>query len=221
MRLGSNGQRCGKADSSIPTNFGGPQIYATSSRMHVHLSSSLHVFDPRPNSPFLLSVIRYYIPSSSITSQNAHLASTDPDALTFIVAHGAGFHKEHHRPMLEDLFEMLVEARGKIKVRDAWVVDAPHHGDSAVLNENLLRLDEEYSHVCASLPTAHQRMVLTNRMSAVAWDHYGRSLQLLLNNLDSGLPVDFRTRNVVGIGHSMGAVALYVSPKSSTPCFLF
>lgn len=119
--------------------------------MSVQLASDLHTFDPRPNSPFLISLVRYYIRQRSLTPQNAHLASTDPDALTFVVAHGTGFHKEQHRPMLDDLFELLVEAKGKIKVRDVWVVDAPNHGDSAVLNEKLLRPDGVYAHLCASL----------------------------------------------------------------------
>lgn len=125
-----------------------PQFFLATAEMPFTLSSSVHSFDPRPNDRFQASCIRYFIPQSCITPSTSHLASDDSDAITFILAHGTGFHKEQLGPMLEDLFELLIGARGSVKVKDAWVIDAPNHGDSAMLNEKVLPPNEGYNELC-------------------------------------------------------------------------
>lgn len=45
-------------------------------------------------------------------------------------------------------------------------------------------------------------------MRLVGWEEYGRSVHAFLAGLGTGIPVDFNTRNLVGVGHSMGGVAL-------------
>jgi hypothetical protein len=67
---------------------------------------------------------------------------TDPDALTLICTHGTGFHKEHWEPALEDLYAHLASSARAVpgvKVREAWSIECPNHGDAAVLNEDALR----------------------------------------------------------------------------------
>lgn len=51
----------------------------------------------------------------------------------------------------------------------------------------------------------------------VAWEEYARSLHDFLTGQGTGIPVDFSTRRLVGIGHSMGALSLYVIPSMINP----
>lgn len=47
----------------------------------------------------------------------------------------------------------------------------------------------------------------------VGWEEYARSIHALLTGLGTGIPssIDFASRTLVGVGHSMGAIALQVS----------
>lgn len=42
----------------------------------------------------------------------------------------------------------------------------------------------------------------------VSWEDYGRAIHLILNGFGKGIDVDFQSRNLVGVGHSMGATAM-------------
>jgi hypothetical protein len=42
----------------------------------------------------------------------------------------------------------------------------------------------------------------------VQWEEYARSIHSFLSGFGTGVDVDFKSRNLVGIGHSMGAVCL-------------
>lgn len=145
------------------------------------LQSELYVFDPRPQYPLLITAKRYWHP--------AHCPA-DPDALTLVFAHGTGFHKESWEPTLEHLYDALLASPQRVKIREAWSIDAPNHGDAAVLNEKTL--DWGY-------------------LPVVRWEEYARSVHAFLTGLGSGIPVDFRTRNLVAIGHSMGAIAMMLA----------
>lgn len=92
------------------------------------LISTTYVCDPRPDYPFRITGKRYTAPGC---------VSEDPDALTLVFAHGTGYHKEHWEPALKHIFEHAVRD-GHIKIRDAWAIDCPNHGDAAVLNEHTL-----------------------------------------------------------------------------------
>jgi len=93
------------------------------------LSSQSYTFDPRPNYPLLITAKRYWNPSSPSFS--------DPNALTLIFTHGTGFHKEQWEPAIDDLYNLL-DRRGSATVREIWSIDAPNHGDAAILNEKAL-----------------------------------------------------------------------------------
>src|ERR1700761_2849858 len=86
--------------------------------------SSIHVVDPRPKYPFRL-VGKRYLPRTS-----------DENGFTLILTHGTGYHKEHLEPSLERIFELAELSEWPI--REAWSIDAPNHGDAAVLNEEEL-----------------------------------------------------------------------------------
>lgn len=115
--------------------------------MSSKLNYESYVFDPRPRYPLLVrdtlsSTPTFTEQSLQITAKrywHPTLQSNDPDALTLIFAHGTGYHKEHWEPTLEDLFDFLsTEGNSSVKIREAWSIDCPNHGDAAVLNEEAL-----------------------------------------------------------------------------------
>jgi hydroxymethylglutaryl-CoA lyase len=97
------------------------------------MESKTFVFDPRPNYPLLITANRYPF-------------SEDSEGLTLVFAHGTGFHKEQWEPTIEDLKKLLEDDRAVTKIREVWSIEAPNHGDSAILNEEVLRLG--YTPIC-------------------------------------------------------------------------
>lgn len=93
-----------------------------------HLKFESYVFDPRPRYPLVTTAKRYWHPQ---------FYSEDPDASTLIFAHGTGFHKEQWEPTLEYLYD-ISSRNGGMKIREAWSIDCPNHGDAVVLNEEEL-----------------------------------------------------------------------------------
>ena len=104
----------------------------------LRLQSQSYVFDPRPHYPLLVSVKRYWVPE---------FESKDADAVTLVLAHATGFHKELWEPVLEELYDQMHGTNTSVpKIRDAWAIDCPNHGESAVLNEKTLSVG--YTPVC-------------------------------------------------------------------------
>jgi pimeloyl-ACP methyl ester carboxylesterase len=118
---------------------------------------------------------------------------SDSDALTLIFSHGAGLTKETWEACIESMFLQL--RRSNVKVNDMWCIDAPNHGEASWLNEQVL--DWCYR------PVFRQ-------------EDYAHAIHALISGLGTGVDVDFRKRRLVGVGHSMGTVSLYVlsSPSS-------
>ncbi|KAJ6516463.1 Alpha/beta hydrolase fold-1 [Mycena sanguinolenta] len=145
------------------------------------LASQSYTFDPRPRYPLHLSVTRYWDPAAPHYD--------DPTALTLVLTHATGAHKEQYEPTIQDLHNHNL-AGPKIKIREIWMVDAPDHGDSAVLNEQALRDGGR----------AYQPVF--------GWDEYARGLHAFLADLGTGVDVDFSKRRLVLIGHSYGAVVV-------------
>lgn len=98
-------------------------------------------FDPRPQFPFLVTMKRY----SNLGEQNG---------VTLILAHGTGFHKELWEPVIERIFAHSAKSNLGLRIRDAWAIDAPNHGDSAILNAPLLE-SGAYDHTCESSVVDH------------------------------------------------------------------
>ncbi|CAK5279056.1 unnamed protein product [Mycena citricolor] len=147
------------------------------------LSSQSYVFDPRPNYPLLLTAKRYWDPASR----------PDPDAATLICGHAAGFHKEHYEPMVQDMYAL---PGGRQRIREVWAVDAPNHGEAAVLNEEMLQWGYEPS---------------------FGWQDYGRALHAFVAGLGTGVDVDFSKRRLVFVGHSWSAVAFTLALTYQPP----
>lgn len=94
------------------------------------LSTHAYVCDPRPDYPLLITAKRYWIPA---------LSSNHPDALTLVLAHGTGYHKEQWEPTIEHIYEHLAAGKTGVRIRDVWSIDCPNHGEAAVLNEQTLK----------------------------------------------------------------------------------
>ncbi|CDO78052.1 hypothetical protein BN946_scf184616.g1 [Trametes cinnabarina] len=145
------------------------------------MQSKSYVFDPRPALPLLVTARRYW---------TSECALDDLDAITLVFCHATGFHKEQWEPTLEHLFGLLRSEPGKVKIRDAWCIDAPNHGEAAKLNEKAL---------------------LWGYVPVFPWEEYARAVHLFLAGLGKGVDVDFSSRKLVGIGHSMGATAIMLA----------
>ncbi|KAG6807346.1 hypothetical protein H0H93_001666, partial [Arthromyces matolae] len=130
-------------------------------------------------------------------------------ALTLIFTHGTGFHKEQWEPTIDDFYDLLEKDDKSPKIREVWSIDAPNHGDAAVLNENVLKIG--YEPICKAVCYFNYGNKLTIRFESVPWEEYARAIHTFLTNFGTGVDVDFSTRRLVGIGHSMGAVSLLLS----------
>ena len=121
------------------------------------LRSQSYVFDARPQYPLLVSVKRYWIPE---------FESKEADAATLILTHASSFHKEQWEPVLEDLYDQVADASvinsPVPKIRDAWAIDSPNHGESAVLNEETLL--SGYTPICKFCAYAILHKLLNGRI---------------------------------------------------------
>ncbi|THH06482.1 hypothetical protein EW145_g4060 [Phellinidium pouzarii] len=105
------------------------------------------------------------------------------------LAHGAGLHKELYEPFLSDL-KVLQTKRGNSLskvVSDAWAIDCPNHGDSALLNE--------------------KKLLASNNRFTSPTDY----AQAFLALMDSGLIPDVGSRPIVFVGHSAGTATVIFS----------
>lgn len=98
------------------------------------LQDEAYTYDPRPDYPFLLCVKRY-------THRDLSADSSDPTAITLLLTHSVGLHKEQWEPVLQDLFGLLGTANSigvggtKLKIREIWAIDLPDCGESGRMNE--------------------------------------------------------------------------------------
>ncbi|KAH8115696.1 Alpha/beta hydrolase fold-1 [Phellopilus nigrolimitatus] len=157
------------------------------------LQAASVALDPDDVYPLHITAKRYTLPALEAPEDV-------PGALTLILLHSTGFHKEIWEPTLQELFSFLTLRSGTpgALVREAWSIECPNHGESAVLNETALLLPDNHNNfTCEKYATAVHRFLLAGP--------------------SKGAKVDFKSRNLVGIGHSLGGVAMTIlqqlSPK--------
>ena len=92
-------------------------------------------FDPRPQFPFVIAMKRY--PN----------LDNEPNGFTLIFTHGTGFLKELWEPIIKRIFVAGDAKPNGLRIREAWAIDAPNHGDAATRNATLLQ-SGAYDHVC-------------------------------------------------------------------------
>ncbi|KAJ7200976.1 Alpha/beta hydrolase fold-1 [Mycena rebaudengoi] len=115
--------------------------------------------------------------------------ASDPEALTLLFLHSTSFHKETWMPTVEALFTLAASKGSPIKIREAWCLDCPNHGASGQLNATVLLSPEFF-------------LNFSCEKYAQAVHHF------LSRRPEAGGKVDFRSRKLVGIGHSLGGVAI-------------
>ncbi|KAF5353677.1 hypothetical protein D9758_008643 [Tetrapyrgos nigripes] len=147
-------------------------------------------YPPRDGYPLFITAKRY-------TLSEFKVYEDDPDALTLICLHSTASHKESWEPTLAKVFGLASEGmktrkgdpRREVKIREAWCLDCPNHGASAMLNERILQTPEYYLRFSCEL--------------------YAQAvLHFLSAGPEYGAKVDFKARNLVGIGHSLGGNAM-------------
>ncbi|KDR74241.1 hypothetical protein GALMADRAFT_249994 [Galerina marginata CBS 339.88] len=148
---------------------------------------------PSSNYPLFITAKRYWV-------HEFEKNIPDPSAKTLIVLHSTSFHKETWEPALEDLFKSASRAGSKFVIREAWAIDCPNHGESGHMNHRALKKPEFASFSCEKYAQA------VHRFLSAGPDH--------------GACVDFRSRNLIGIGHSLGANALLMLYRIQ-PTFTF
>ncbi|KIM42647.1 hypothetical protein M413DRAFT_26672 [Hebeloma cylindrosporum] len=140
-----------------------------------------YTLQPSSEYPLFIAAKRYWTPEFERNASN-------PSAQTLIVLHSTSFHKESWEPALEDLFRLASQPGSKTVIREAWAIDCPNHGESANLNHRALREPGFAKFSCEQYAHA--------------------AIRFLSAGPSHGARVDFRRRNLVGIGHSLGANAI-------------
>ncbi|RDB20315.1 Abhydrolase domain-containing protein mpaH [Hypsizygus marmoreus] len=139
---------------------------------------------PRNGYPLFTTAKRYWLPELEVHA-------SDPEALTLILLHGTSFHKETWEPSLEHLLKLSIQPGSFVKIREAWALDCPNHGEAGHLNEPMLNLPEyRNNYTCEKYAKA------VHRFLSAGPEH--------------GARIDFRKRNLVGIGHSLGGNAMLI-----------
>ncbi|TCD63561.1 hypothetical protein EIP91_005232 [Steccherinum ochraceum] len=112
----------------------------------------------------------------------------DDEGVTLLLAHANGLHKETWGALVGYLFDAMGKSEG-VTVREAWSIECPNHGESAVLNE-------------AAIERVHK-----GEWNGWEWP---RAIHTFLRSKPAG--VDFFApsvkRKIVGIGHSQGGNAI-------------
>ncbi|KAF8551877.1 alpha/beta-hydrolase [Imleria badia] len=158
----------------------------------ISVFSKNYVFDPRPRFPLRVVAKRYWMGELGPDGDDHDTFSkTREDVRTLVFIHGLGCHKEHWEPTIERLFEDEQASTGtSVRFRDMWSLDLLNHGDSAILNEEVLRWGYDI----------------------FSWEDHARGIHAFLAGLGTGVDVDFSKRRLALVGHSIGSSVLTLTP---------
>ncbi|KAF9523081.1 Alpha/beta hydrolase fold-1 [Crepidotus variabilis] len=145
-----------------------------------------HVFET-PTTPSLKMVGNCYKP-----------AAPEPEGLTIFLAHCIGAHKEQWEPIIHSLFVLQKDKPTKNRIREIWAFDWQSHGDSAVLNQEVLK--KLSRSICEPLFLSYR----ASYMIAFDWTH------ALTAFVQSPQMIGHR---IVPIGHSAGAAAVLLTTR--------
>ncbi|KAJ7634074.1 Alpha/beta hydrolase fold-1 [Mycena polygramma] len=142
--------------------------------------------EPSPSYPFHILATRYNY------AGNPH--SSSDDATTLIMLHALGVHKETWEITIARIFSLCDSGASQVKIRDIFSIESPNHGHSSAVNAGEI---------------AKQRIDNWPR-------EYAKATQRFLTASPSvgGSRVDFKTRKLVGICHSIGAAALFLAAQA-------
>ncbi|KAG2064661.1 alpha/beta-hydrolase [Suillus decipiens] len=153
---------------------------------------------PDKHYPLYITAKKYWLPEFE-----AHW--DDEQAITLILLHSTSFHKETWQPTLECIFQCSSAYSRNLskllKIKCAWAIDCPNHGVSAALNDDALRQAPFYRNFgCRKYADAVHRFMSAGPMLRPTFD--------------------FRSQRLVGIGHSLGGVAITIL-QNLEPAFKF
>lgn len=108
--------------------------------------------------------------------------------------------------------ELLAVVRSKgPKVNGVWSIELPNHGEAATVNQQVM--EWYYRPVCeffVLLSIRDPMVVFVLRSCAVRSEDYARAIHVVVTNAGTGIEVNFSKRRLVDLGHSVGALAMYV-----------
>ncbi|KAF9254421.1 hypothetical protein L218DRAFT_968158 [Marasmius fiardii PR-910] len=147
------------------------------------------VLDQRSTYPLQVTANRYCLAQDNESSTREGQSSRRP-GLTLVFMHAIGSHKEGWEVTIQSLLQRAREKN--VKIDDVFSIDAPNHGESAVLNE------KEFKNLFPDSLSGH----------AV---EYAKAVHTFLTaGKDKGAKIDFSRRRLVGIGHSAGAAGMFL-----------
>ncbi|KZS87770.1 hypothetical protein SISNIDRAFT_498281 [Sistotremastrum niveocremeum HHB9708] len=153
-----------------------------------------YIVDQRPSYHYRVIGNRYQ-PDVPIHRTRRQPGPETVNHISLVFLHAAGMFKECFEPVIELLFDEYSFNPGKALVIDeAWSIECPNHGYSSVLNRDDIRTD--------------------NRDF---WpiQEYSKAAYTYLTGKPGGH--DLSKRRLVLIGHSFGAVIMYVYTSSGKP----
>ncbi len=168
------------------------------------LQSRSVILPPQRGYPFYVIAKRY-------TQLVSPVGIQDSDSSTLVLLHSTSFHKEIFEPTLSDLAALITspDVPGRVKIKEAWAIECPNHGESAVLNEELLR-EPRFREYC-ECRLFYSMITLESMNSLVGCERYAEAAQHFLTATDeNNVPYVNTTGRLVGIGHSLGGVSMSV-----------
>ncbi|EIN08525.1 alpha/beta-hydrolase [Punctularia strigosozonata HHB-11173 SS5] len=143
-----------------------------------------YTLEPSSSRPYAVLANRYWLGDAS--------GSAGPSTAygaTFVFMHGTGLCKETWEPAIERLLGTAPSGL----IADAWSVENPDHGDSATVNERwVVQQDLDNYSVTSYTDAVHAFLI----------EGGGKEAQ-----------VDFRSRHLVLVGHSMGGTCAALLPE--------